>query len=226
MFSDDEMSRRLSFAHIDGTATRLLPEIWAVVEPRLDEVLTRFHGHLRSVPELMRLTGNRSADLSRAQRTHWARLFTGRFDADYVRSVRAVGLAHHRIGLEPRWFIGGYSFVLGDFTRILVEAAGWRRTGLAERLAALDQALLFDMDVVLCVQQEALLEERSRRGRFVEGAIATFQTEAAPLVAAPSRHFRPRSADCPDTDLATAVRRFLDALGDELESDGPRRRTG
>ncbi|WP_439375687.1 protoglobin domain-containing protein [Bradyrhizobium sp. PMVTL-01] len=36
-----------------------------------------------------------------------ARLFSGRFDEEHIRGVRNIGLAHNKIGLEPRWYIGG-----------------------------------------------------------------------------------------------------------------------
>ena len=41
-----------------------------------------------------------------------AQIVSGDFDDRYVEHARAVGLAHARVGLEPRWYIGGYSLVL------------------------------------------------------------------------------------------------------------------
>jgi methyl-accepting chemotaxis protein len=34
----------------------------------------------------------------------------GDFDDAFMKGVMAVGHAHARIGLEPRWYIGGYAW--------------------------------------------------------------------------------------------------------------------
>ncbi len=182
MVTEQETERRLRFARIDRATLTVLPEVWKTVEPHLEAVLRRFYEHVGREPELARLIGPRSTDLARAQRTHWSRVFSGRFDDEYVRSVRAIGLAHHRIGLEPRWYIGGYQFVLNEVTALLVAAAGRDRARLTERLRALNQAVFLDMDIAISVYQDVLLEERTRQAAFVEGEITRFKGEAEAML--------------------------------------------
>jgi len=182
MARNDDLSRRLAFARIDAATLKQLPEVWALIEPHLESILRRFYDHLGREPDLSRLVGSRSADLARAQSRHWARVFSGRFDEDYAESVRAIGLAHHRIGLEPRWYIGGYQYVLNELTALLVAAAGLRKGALVGRLQAMNKAIMLDMDLAISVYQEVLLEERARQSAFLEGAISTFKTSAESML--------------------------------------------
>jgi methyl-accepting chemotaxis protein len=161
----------------------VLPEVWTIIEPHLQRILTDFYDHVRGEPNLARLIGNRSSELAAAQSRHWARVFSGKFDADYARSVRAIGLAHHRIGLEPRWYIAAYQYVLGELTALLIARAGLRKKRLTLQLQALNKAVLLDMDLAISVYQEVLLEERARQSAFIAGRIEIFQTAAEGLLA-------------------------------------------
>ena len=43
--------------------------------------------------------------------SHWLEyIFSGHFGENYVESIRKVGMAHVRVGLEPSWYICGYSY--------------------------------------------------------------------------------------------------------------------
>jgi hypothetical protein len=38
---------------------------------------------------------------------------TGKFDQDYIDGVTRIGKVHAKLGLEPQWYIGGYSLIMG-----------------------------------------------------------------------------------------------------------------
>ena len=44
-----------------------------------------------------------------AQIDHWAMIAVADFDDTYLQSVTRIGQTHNRLGLEPRWYIAGYS---------------------------------------------------------------------------------------------------------------------
>jgi hypothetical protein len=81
--------------------------------------------------------GNQSGRLKTAQSTHWARLFDGSFDDAYIQGVRTIGLMHNKIGLEPRWYIGGYAFVLSRLTGLAIARYGWKKKRLEEVVTAI-----------------------------------------------------------------------------------------
>jgi hypothetical protein len=89
--------------NIDAETSGLLAGFWPVAEAAPPAFLDDFYRHIVAVPALAKMLGNDVGRLKRAQGGHWGRLFSGRFDDGYFASVRAIGLMHVKIGLEPRW---------------------------------------------------------------------------------------------------------------------------
>jgi methyl-accepting chemotaxis protein len=172
--ADQDQSSRLRFMQVDRETAALLQTAWAVIEPQLDPLLDAFYRHLAATPETARLLGAQAARLKTAQQRHWRVLFEGRFDGAYIQGVRAIGAAHQRIGLEPRWYIGGYNFVLAGLQEIIVQAWRWRPDRAARILRAVTAAVMLDIDFVISVYQEGLLAERQRRQEVLEAAIRDF----------------------------------------------------
>lgn len=178
-----DIANRLKFAQIDMATSEALREVWTAVEPSLPGILQRFYEHVRSEPTLDRLVGNRSTELAAAQSRHWSRVFSGRFDDGYARSVKAIGMAHHRIGLEPRWYIAAYQYVLNEVIAVLVKKAGLRHERLVRWLVATNKAVLLDMDFAISVYQEVLIEERTRTAAHVEQEVLDFRDASTTLLA-------------------------------------------
>ena len=76
--------------------------------------LAAFYDRVRAEPTTRRFFREEAhiAAASKAQERHWDAIIDGRADADYAKSVRTIGMVHARIGLEPRWYIGGYAFLM------------------------------------------------------------------------------------------------------------------
>jgi methyl-accepting chemotaxis protein len=168
---------RLRFMRIDAKTSELLREFWRVVQPNMQPILDGFYRHVMSEPKLAQLIGNEASRLKKTQESHWARLFDGRFDETYMKGVRQIGLIHNKIGLEPRWYIGGYNYVLSELCDLAVKTNRWHTAHLAAVLRAINAAVLLDMDIAISVYQEALLEERQRRQIKVDLAIKEFDGE-------------------------------------------------
>ncbi len=174
---------RLLFHGLDAEAGAALREFWPAVEAALPGLLGGFYQHLRAQPALTSMIGNQVDRLKSAQARHWALLFNGRFDDSYIGSVRAIGFAHNRIGLEPRWYIGGYTYVMKSLNALAVQTYRWRAQKLAAVQAAVTAAFMLDMDLAISVYQEALLEERGRRQRTIDTLIADFENRVASSIA-------------------------------------------
>ncbi|MET4683875.1 methyl-accepting chemotaxis protein [Brevundimonas faecalis] len=133
--------------------------------------LAAFYDRVRAEPVTRRFFKDEShiAAASGAQERHWDAIIDGRADADYAASVRTIGKVHARIGLEPRWYIGGYSVILAHLTRAIVERPRkWfanRREHdriTAEAVSELTQRVMLDMDLAISIYLEVLQEERDR----------------------------------------------------------------
>lgn len=168
---------RLRFMGIHAETGELLREFWKVVEPALPAVLQAFYDHATQQPELTRLIGSQTPRLKSAQAAHWARLFNGRFDQEYIAGVRAIGHVHNKIGLEPRWYIGGYNLVLSHLAALAIRTYRWNGKRLAEVLTAVTSAVMLDMDIAISVYQEAMLAERQQRQDVLTAAIGEFDEQ-------------------------------------------------
>ncbi len=165
---------RIQFMRITPETSKLLREFWPAVEKALPAILDDFYTFGASVPALAKLIGSQSARLKGAQARHWAKLFDGRFDEDYVNSVRTIGLTHNRIGLEPRWYIGGYNLVLGHLMKLIARHHKWSPEKTGELTKAVVSVVMLDMDFAISVYQEAMLTERAERQKKVTAAVDQF----------------------------------------------------
>ena len=80
-------------------------------------------------------------------REHFREIFEeaergGSFGTSYFEKRLSVGLIHNKIGLEPRWYIGGYNFVLSQLVAVTVRQYRWKPAHLSEVLTALNCAVL------------------------------------------------------------------------------------
>ena len=164
----DALQERLAFIGLDGHARAMLKGLAPVLRPHLDGVLTGFYKKIKATPAIARLFGS-DAQISAAkarQLDHWGVLMQADFDATYAGQVRAVGAAHARVGLEPRWYIGGYALVIEKMVEALVTEDRPGRFGrrdpqkLARNIAVVVKAAMLDMDYSISAYLDILEGER------------------------------------------------------------------
>ncbi len=168
---------RLRFMAVTPRTGELLREFWGHLEPHLPSILEGFYAHVGSEPALARMVGDQSGRLKGAQGRHWKMLFDGTFDDAYMKGVNTIGHIHFKIGLEPRWYIGGYNYVLGRIIAIAVKAYRFRPSHLAEVLQAVQTAVMLDMDIAISVYQTALLNARDESQARLRQAIDDFNSD-------------------------------------------------
>ncbi|GAB4165979.1 MAG: globin-coupled sensor protein [Thalassobaculales bacterium] len=170
--SEAEIAGALRFLRVDDATRRELADFWPLVKQRLPAIMESFYQHLRQEPALMAMFDGQAAigRAREAQGRHWERLFSGRFDADYAASVRAIAERHNRIGLEPKWYLGGYALVMEQLFALAVESrtTGWDRAAgrraASRTIAAVSRAVMLDMEMVVTVYMEA--KERDFRAHL------------------------------------------------------------
>jgi len=183
-----DIQDRLAFAEVDQHTRDTLRAFLPVLQRELPAILAEFYQHIRKFPALAAMfQGQTAMDRARsAQSDHWVRLFGGKFDDEYVTSVRRVGLMHNRIGLDPRWYIAGYSFVLSRLYKVasrvnasrLAPAAAQLRTG--QLIAALNRAAMIDMDLAISIYLEE--NRASFNRRLIAEISGDFEAKIDPLV--------------------------------------------
>lgn len=157
-----DISARLAFLQIDAETKSALAAARPVVQKCLPGILNAFYDHVRQEARLTALFGGEAgiARAKAAQIRHWTAIVDGTFSAEYIALVRRIGATHSRIGLEPRWYIAGYSFIA---TRLLAAVTEhfqslWhperalRQTQAAQ--SAILKAVMLDMDFAISIYLE------------------------------------------------------------------------
>lgn len=168
--SGEQMEQRTAFMGL-GAPSEAYLSISGLLREALPDALDAFYARVRAEAETRRFFRDEHhiAAAGKAQQGHWAAIIEGRTDADYARSVRTIGQVHARIGLEPRWYIGGYSVLLAHLIgRVARRPRKWsmkpadhdRITG--EAVAELTQRVMLDMDLAISIYLEVLAQERDR----------------------------------------------------------------
>ena len=148
---------RLRYADIDATTGKVLRDAWIWIKPELPRILEAFYAKVSAEPALSKIIAGQQSRLKQAQTTHWERLIGGgTFDAAYMDSVYKIGMAHKRIGLEPRWYMAGYKYILNEIVTLAVGKYWWSPSKLRSVVRALNSAVMLDIDLAISAYQDAI----------------------------------------------------------------------
>jgi len=162
--SNATVTAEIDFFGIGPADWANLPRIARVVERAGPRALERFYAKVQQTPDVASFFQNpqRVQHAKSKQLDHWRTLFGRPIDAGYVHKAQTIGLVHARIGLEPRWYIGGYARVLEDMIVELIGSGVLPGAGRRARgpIGTLIKLALLDMTVALSSYFKA--EEQNR----------------------------------------------------------------
>lgn len=192
------LQERLSFIKMDEQARSRLAKAQPVIEGALSQSLDSFYDQVRAYPAVARFFKDEQmiSGAKGGQSRHWSQISSGRFDSTYTDSVQRIGATHARIGLEPRWYIGGYALVLDGLVKAVVadheaKRSRWAKGdggyNLGETLGAVVKAALLDMDFVISIYLEAAEKARAEADALRAEAEATQKTVVQATAQALSR---------------------------------------
>ena len=174
------LAEQIEFTQIDAECCARVRRLKSAIDRELPAALDKFYDRVRATPEVKQFFANDAhiAAAKGAQIGHWGAISSGNFDDRYFEHARAIGLAHARTGLEPRWYIGGYALILESLIQSLVQelwpkallgrgsSRAAREAGAA--LGSIVKAVLLDMDIAISVYTNAVKDERDKRQAEVE----------------------------------------------------------
>ena len=152
---DTNLANRIAFYQLDRHQASAFKGVRRALGKHIDKALERFYAHVSKVPALGTFFASQSHidHAKSAQRNHWLSVFSQGVDEEYAQRATKIGQVHARIGLEPRWYIGGYSAILEDMIHGMVAPGLMRlmpgRRALARQITALGKVALLDMDLGL-----------------------------------------------------------------------------
>ncbi|MDE1917835.1 MAG: globin-coupled sensor protein [Sphingomonadales bacterium] len=152
--SEQNLSEMLAFFGIDGGRQSGLNCIARAVNRYAPAALARFYRKIEATPAVARFFSSRAMmEHARSKQIdHWTYLFSRHPDEAYLAKAEQIGLVHARIGLEPKWYIGGYAMVLEEVIAGMVNGswAGKLDGGRTGRAAGqLVKLSLLDMTIAL-----------------------------------------------------------------------------
>ena len=172
----NSISERLQFYGL-ANADADLRDLGRKVEQHLAPALATFYDKVEANPATaLFFTGRGHMDQAAgAQERHWQSLFRDGFDAAYLKRAEAIGNVHARIGLEPKWYIGGYGLLLDHLIHALV-APGWQallpwKRRQARQLSLLVRTAMIDMDVAVSTYFVSESSEREQMLTQIGGAL-------------------------------------------------------
>lgn len=186
-------TERLAFLRIDAATATRVRQLWPWIEPGLPGIADAFYEVIGRYPVLAPFVGDvgRIAHLKQTQIAHWQRLFQAEFDTAYFERAIAVGRAHERIGLVPRWYTGAYCMIIEQ----LVAALAKRHRGskeLVEDIAALLRVAFLDMDLAVSSYIETGTANRMKQEALAVADLLEheLETTAAEVTAQTARLMR------------------------------------
>ncbi|MBA67662.1 MAG: globin-coupled sensor protein [Rhizobiales bacterium] len=160
---------RTEFLGFDEKQRQRLRNLKPVVENSIGGALDVFYEKVSRVPDVGKFfSGKDHMNAAKSRQSgHWSNVTEGKFDDSYVNGVTTIGKVHAKIGLEPRWYIGGYALIIEQLIHAIVKD---RRPGafgrgksddLAADISVVVKAALLDMDFAISVYLDEL--EKSRQ---------------------------------------------------------------
>lgn len=161
-----ELQSRRAFFEITADDLKRLSSLRAFAEKHTDEIVEDLYELILGHPEAKRQFTEHATlvRVKRAQRDYFVGLFAGRCDLAYAQDRLRIGIAHERVGVPPKWYLGAYArYLRSIFDRLVTELpdpAQARATYQSiEKLVAFDMALA--MDTYMAAQVDALARHQA-----------------------------------------------------------------
>lgn len=219
--SHSPLAQRLNFYHLnpnDSDFASIAKAMEKLVNPALDKLYSK----VAATPETAKFfSGKPAMDRAHAaQASHWQKIFSMGLNDIYFAASKKIGDVHARIGLEPRWYIGGYATILEQvITGILTQGfkgLSRRRKADARMISTLVKVALLDMDIAVTRYFEVEEERRLEVIRAIGNALAHIAdgdlTTTLPKL--------PKDYTQLESDFRRALEHLCDTFGDILDGSG------
>lgn len=180
----EEWNQRKEFANFKQDDIEALIAIKDKIRQKAEDVIDQLYVHMLEYSHLQEILYDESilVRLKGMQKRYFEQLFEGEYGEDYLINRLNIGRVHHRIGLEPSWYMGTYSHYIELIVPIIFEtlddAKIIQKTVLAlMKLINLDQELaittyLSAREEVIMQQSEEIMEISVPVIQVWEGIIA------------------------------------------------------
>ncbi|MFH7811791.1 MULTISPECIES: protoglobin domain-containing protein [Acetobacter] len=183
-----DLECRRQFMGLTEADCEAIRSIKTIIDSELPQALDGFYTQVRRTPETSMFFQSEThiEQAKAAQQEHWKNISSASFGLEYAQNVKQIGSIHAKIGLEPRWYIGGYALVLDHLIHAIVASAlpggglfdkkNMVSKKLSHKISSLCKAVLFEMDLTISVY---LAEAEKSRATLRDEAISKEQVFVA-----------------------------------------------
>src|SRR5215470_4756047 len=149
--TNEEIELRKRWLDLKQADERLVQEIDEVMNANVDMLMTKMYAQFLAFDETRSFFPD-EATVSRAksaQREYFLRLTKGDYGDEYVQDRLRIGATHHRIDLDPKWYLGAYSRILTWLCELLAERFAGDTDKLNVTISALLKVIFFDLGLAI-----------------------------------------------------------------------------
>jgi len=218
--TESNLTDRLRFVKLDAKSAEQVRELKRIIDRELPIGLDKFYDQIRVTEQVRKFFRREDhiANAKRAQTNHWQAISSCTFDSGYSANAHAIGKTHSRIGLEPRWYIGGYSLIIEHLVsaiirelwpKSLVRRGKWDANKIGAALGSLIKVALIDMDFTISVYLDEEATKRANKLAAEREAAAQVQRLAVERLASALAKLAEKDLTCQIAeDLPEAFRQL------------------
>ncbi len=157
MSDKSDLTRRLEFLRIDENAKNSMRDFFATINGDVPAIVENFYAHLSGFQETQSIIDQHSdvRTLTDAQRQHWENMFSGNYSDSYMERALTVGRVHDVIGLEPRWYLGGYFMLIEQMLQTYLRKNGVKNAKVMDGVGAMLRSVCLDIDLAMMTYIES-----------------------------------------------------------------------
>ena len=149
--SAHEIELRQQWLEFETIPPSHIKQVDELLEKHVDELMDFMYEHFLNFEETRSFFPNEQImhRAKSAQKQYFLRLANGSYDKDYVNNRLGVGLTHHRIELDPKWYIGAYNRALSWMLPRLVSNDVSQQGSNIDVAISLMKLIFFDMGLAI-----------------------------------------------------------------------------
>lgn len=143
----ESVERFKAFLEFDSQDVAVLKEMQTGLRDAQGRSVDAFYAHLLKFSETRALIPDEATlkRLKRTQAAYFGGLTACEYGWEYVLDRLRIGIAHQRVGLTPRWYVGAYSRYLSSLLPEIQRLTAGKPEKTIKAVQALIKTVLFDM---------------------------------------------------------------------------------
>ncbi len=160
--SDAEMAQRLQYVNLTAEDCKLLKSFQSVIIKQADKIVDEFYNNIVMYPELNAVIQSAGSNVNRLkvkQKEYLINLFCGDYNRIYFENNLKIGALHKKIGLTPKWYLGGYSVYLQLINPLILKKYWYSSRRMLKLLSAVNKIISIDSQLAIDNYVYALVED-------------------------------------------------------------------